>query len=175
LITSLRGQLRQQVDIGFVVAAFVFSAIGDYFLSHKSDNENYFVIGIAAFFAAHLGYLGFCLVHGRLNRLALTVLLVGYLAYFLFFLRPAIGEPLLLAAVLLYLLISCVVLSAALGLNLSPGAKWFYAFGILMIVVSDTFISFNEFLHYRFFNDWILPTYYLAHLTVTASISVRSQ
>lgn len=170
LLTSFRRKLKQRAGIWFVIAAFVFSAVGDYFLSNKSGNESYFVIGIAAFFVAHLGYLGFCLVHGRLHRIALAVLFAGYLPYFLFFLRPAIDEPILLAAVLLYLLISCVVLAAALGLKLSPAAKWLYVFGILMIVVSDTFISFNEFLKYRAFNNWILPTYYLAHLTVTASI-----
>ena len=162
--------LRQRPDLWYVVAAFVFSAIGDYFLSNKRGNESYFVIGIAAFFVAHLGYLGFSLCHGRLHRVALAMLLIGYVPYFIFALRPAIPDPTLFVAVLLYLLVSCVGLAAAWGLQLKPAGKWLYVFGILMIVVSDTFISFNEFLKFRTFNDWILPTYYLAHLTVTASV-----
>lgn len=174
LLLYLNRQLLRRGDLWFVIAAFVFSAIGDYFLSNKRGSESYFVIGIAAYFVAHLGYLGFCLFHGRLHRVAMAVLFAGYLPYFVFFLYPAIGQPVLSVAVLFYLLVSCVGLAAAWGLRLSPLGKWLYVFGILMIVVSDTFISFNEFLKYRGLNDWILPTYYLAHLTVTASVMTTS-
>ena len=175
LLACFCRKLLRRGDIWFVIGAFVFSAIGDYFLSNKRGAESYFVVGIGAYFVAHLGYLGFCLLNGRLHRIALAVLLVGYVPYFIFYLRPAIGDPILLGAVLLYLLISCVVLAAALGLKLSPAAKWLYAFGILMILVSDTFISFNEFLKYRTLNGWILPTYYLAHLTVSASVMLTDR
>jgi hypothetical protein len=41
------------------------------------------------------------------------------------------------------------------------------------VVFSDTIISFSEFLHYRTLNAWILPTYYLGHLTITTSILLR--
>lgn len=170
LLLDLGRKMKRRGDVWFVIAAFVFSAIGDYFLSNKRGAESYFVIGIAAYFVAHLGYLGFCLLHGKLHRVAMAVLFAGYLPYFAFFLYPAIGQTVLSVAVLFYLLVSCVGLAAAMGLRLTPPGKWLYVFGILMIVVSDTFISFNEFLKYRAFNDWILPTYYLAHLAVTASV-----
>jgi hypothetical protein len=39
--------------------------------------------------------------------------------------------------------------------------------------LSDTIISFNEFLGYRELNSLILPTYYLAHLTITTSLLLR--
>ena len=170
LTVCFLGRLRQRLDVWFVIGAFVFSAIGDYFLSSRRGHEHYFVIGIAAFFVAHLGYLGFSLSNGRLHRITMGVLLAGYLPYFVFALKPAIGDPILFAAVLLYLLISCVGLAAAAGLRLPPLAKWFYVFGIFMVVLSDTIISFSEFLKFRDWNSWILPTYYLAHLTVTASV-----
>jgi len=38
-----RGRLRQH-DIFWLIAAFVFSALGDYFLSNKKGNESFFVI-----------------------------------------------------------------------------------------------------------------------------------
>ncbi len=170
LMVCFLGRLRLRADVWFVIGAFVFSAIGDYFLSSRRGHEHYFVIGIAAFFVAHLGYLGFSLANGRLHRITMAVLLAGYLPYFVFALRPAIGDPILFAAVLLYLLISCVGLAAAAGLRLPPLAKWLYVFGIFMVVLSDTIISFSEFLKFRDWNSWILPTYYLAHLTVTASV-----
>jgi len=49
-------------------------------------------------------------------------------------------------------------------------AKAFYIFGIALIVISDIFISFNEFLKFRSLNFLILPTYYLAHISITFSI-----
>lgn len=170
LLASFRGGMFRRLDIWSVIGAFVFSAIGDYFLSNRRGHESYFIFGIGAFFVAHLGYLGFSLRNGRVHLATLCVLLAGYLPYFVLALRPAISDPILFAAVLLYLLISCVGLAAAAGLWLAPAGKSLYAFGILMVVVSDTLISFNEFLKYGALNDWILPTYYLAHLAVTASV-----
>ncbi len=170
LLVHFRENMQQRLDVWCVIGAFVFSAIGDYFLSNRRGHESFFIFGIAAFFVAHLGYLGFSLRNGRLHRTALCVLLAGYLPYFILALRPAITDPILFVAVLLYLLVSCVGLAAAAGLRLRPTGKWLYVFGILMVVVSDTFISFSEFLKYHALNDWILPTYYLAHLAVTASV-----
>lgn len=170
LLMYFRDRMSQHRDVMFVIGAFVFSAIGDYFLSNKRGNEMYFVMGIAMFFIAHIGYLGFALRHGRLHRVAILVLLAGYLPYYLVMLRPTIDDATLSISVLLYLLISCATLAAALGLRLPPAGKWLYVFGVVMILVSDTFISFNEFLQFRAFNDLILPTYYLAHLTVTMSV-----
>ncbi len=170
LLATFRGKMRQRLDVWFIIGAFVFSGLGDYFLSNRRGHEDYFVCGIAAFFVAHLGYLGFSLHNGQLHLTALGMLLAGYLPYFLFGLKPAIADPVLFTAVLLYLLISCVSLAAAAGLRLAPAGKWFYVFGLLMVVLSDTIISFSEFLQYRDLNRWILPTYYLAHVTVTASV-----
>ena len=174
LFIYLGRRVIRRRDVWFVIGAFVFSAIGDYFLSNKRDNDPYFVIGIAGYFVAHLGYLGFCLLNGKLDRGALAVLCAGYLPYYALALYPAVDQPALSVAVLLYLIVSCVVVAAARGLRLSPVAKWLYVFGILMILVSDTIISFHEFLEYNAFNDWIHPTYYMAHLAVTASVIATS-
>ncbi len=170
LLVACGWRRQRTADTAFVIVAFVFSAIGDFFLSNKSGNETYFVIGIAAFFLAHLGYLSYALKNGRLHKVALAALLAGYLVYYVFALRTSIASPVLSMAVLMYLLISCFALAAALGLEDSGASKWLYAFGILMIVVSDTLISFNEFLKFRTFNQFILPTYYLAHLSITLAL-----
>jgi hypothetical protein len=45
--------------------------------------------------------------------------------------------------------------------------------GIVLVVFSDTIISFKEFLDYDGLNWLILPTYYLAHLAITLSILIR--
>lgn len=147
--------------------------VGDYFLSSRRGHAHYFEAGIAAFFVAHLGYLRYSLLNGGLQRFALTILLVVFVPYFGLVLSPAIHGGVLWVAVLLYLLISCVGLAAAAGQKQPSRVKGFYLAGIGLVVFSDTIISFNEFLHYRALNAWILPTYYLAHLTITTSILLR--
>jgi uncharacterized membrane protein YhhN len=160
-------------EVWAVIAAFGMSMVGDYFLSNRKGHAQYFEAGIAGFFVAHLGYLSYALFNGRPHRLALAVLLVVFVPYFIFSLSPAIGSRVLWVAVLLYLLISCISLAAAVGIKQPALVKGFYVAGIGLVVLSDTFISFNEFLHYRALNGLILPTYYLAHLTITTSLLLR--
>jgi len=160
-------------EIWAVVAAFSMSMVGDYFLSSRSGHTHYFEAGIAAFFVAHLGYLRYSLLNGALHRVALVVLMLVFVPYFGLALAPAIQGGVLWIAVLFYLLISCIGLAAAVGLKQSSVLKGSYIAGIGLVVFSDTIISFSEFLHYRALNAWILPTYYLAHLTITTSILLR--
>jgi len=175
LVAFLRGSPRiERPGVWAVIAAFGMSMVGDFFLSNRPGHAHYFEAGIAAFFLAHLGYLRYALLNGALNRLALAVLLAGFVPYFGLALAPAISDRGLWVAVLLYLLISCVGLAAALGLKQPARVKGFYVVGIGLVVFSDTIISFNEFLRYRGLNGWILPTYYLAHLAITSSILLRS-
>ena len=54
-----------------VVAAFLFSMLGDYFLSNKGGNDSYSLFGIGAYFVAHIGYLGFALAQGKPNWIVL--------------------------------------------------------------------------------------------------------
>lgn len=160
-------------EIWSVITAFGMSMVGDYFLSSRRGQAHFFEAGIAAFFVAHLGYLRYSLLNGSLHRLALAVLMVVFVPYFVLALSPAIQGGVLWVAVLLYLLISCIGLAAAVGLKQPSVVRGFYVAGIGLVVFSDTIISFNEFLHYRALNAWILPTYYLAHLTITTSILLR--
>lgn len=162
-------------DLFWLVAAFVFSALGDYFLSNKRGNESYFVIGIGLYFLAHCGYLSFALCNGRVSLIALGILLISYLAYYFLRLGGAIDDRVLSIAVLLYLLISCLAVASGFGLEWTGLMKWSFVFGICMILLSDTVISFNEFLKYKDWNRIILPTYYIAHITITFAILLRSQ
>ena len=131
------------------------------------------MIGIALYFLAHFGYLSFALCNGRISWVTLAVLLAGYLPYYVLKLGPAIDDSVLSTAVLLYLLISCVAVASGFGLSWTGWMKWSFVFGICMILLSDTAISFNEFLKYREWNRIILPTYYIAHITITAAVLSR--
>jgi uncharacterized membrane protein YhhN len=156
-----------------VIWAFGMSMVGDWFLSNRTGREHFFEAGIGGFFLAHLGYLGYALMNGRLSWRGLGLLLLVFVPYYGLLLAPGIERVVLNVAVLLYLLISCVALAAALGLRQSTAVKGLYLAGIGLVVLSDTIISFKEFLDYGRLNWLILPTYYLAHLCITLSILVR--
>jgi uncharacterized membrane protein YhhN len=160
-------------ELWAVIWAFGMSMIGDWFLSNRNGREHFFEAGIGAFFLAHLGYAGYALMNGRLHRPGLMVLLLVFVPYYGFWLAPAIDGVVLNGSVLLYLLISCVALAAAIGLSQAAWVKGLYVAGIGLVVFSDTIISFKEFLNYDGLNGLILPTYYLAHLCVTLSILIR--
>jgi uncharacterized membrane protein YhhN len=179
LILLLAWRSDESVALGrdslWVVAALVFSAAGDYFLSNKAGQAIFFVIGIGLYLLAHLGYLGFAWANGRLNRKVFAIALLLYLPYGLFLLRPAIADALLFCAVLAYLLISCLVFAVACGLRMAQPGKGLYQLGIGLIVLSDSIISFSEFLHFQSLDGLILPTYYLAHLCITTALLLRLQ
>jgi len=156
--------------VWFIIAAFLFSAAGDWFLSYKEDSFSRFALGIGLYFFAHAGYLGYALANGKVHKIFTSFLLIGYLLLFYFLLYPAISDTLLLVSVLLYLLISCISLGAAAGVKLRPVEKWSFFAGITLILMSDTIIAFHEFTSYQDLNLLILPTYYSAHLLITFSV-----
>jgi uncharacterized membrane protein YhhN len=154
-----------------IVLAFLFSIAGDWFLSNRHGQTERFIMGIALFFIAHVWYLWYALLKGRLPYVFTALLLAGYLVFFILALYPAIPNLWLLMSVLAYLLISCLSLGAALGINATPPpVKWIYVFGISMIVFSDTIIALREFVGQEQLSCLILPTYYLAHISITLSL-----
>ncbi len=148
LVLLLRKHLKAMPDIWFVIAAFLFSIAGDWFLSNKGDSFMMFSAGIGLYLFAHVGYLWFALRNGRMAKLFTVVLLTGYLLFFFVKLYPALDDTILLVTVLLYLLISCFSLGAAFGIKLAPIVKWSYFAGVTLVLLSDTIIALNEFTSY---------------------------
>jgi len=77
--------------------------------------------------------------------------------------------------VLVYLIVSCLVLAASAGKPGAPGFRTLLVSGIALIVLSDTAISLFEFRSVDAAEPVILPTYYLAHLSITAGLMVRGR
>jgi uncharacterized membrane protein YhhN len=173
LALLFRKHLMSVPDIWFVIAAFLFSIAGDWLLSNKGESFIMFSAGIGLYLFAHLGYLWFALKNGRIHRLFTLVLLAGYLLFFFLKLFPALDDTILLIAVLLYLLISCVSLGAAFGIRLQSWIKWSYFAGVSLVLLSDTIIALNEFTSYGALNFLILPTYYAAHMSITFALLKR--
>ncbi len=154
-------------DLWMVVVAFLFSIVGDYFLSHRNGDLMRFVYGIVFFFLAHVGYLAYSLFNGKIHWPFTLILCAGYLVFFFTSLYGNIGDPILLWAALAYLFVSCFSLGAAWGLSQKGWEKWGYVLGIGLILFSDTLIAFREFMGYNRWDFLILPTYYLAHMVIT--------
>jgi uncharacterized membrane protein YhhN len=168
-------QKRKTKDSFFIIAAFLFSIIGDWFLSNMNGNSMQFVWGILFYFLAHLGYLFFALKNGKFKWKFTSALLAIYLVFFVLVLAPRINEQALLWASLIYLVVSCVSLGAAFSMKTNTLTQLFFGFGIFMILFSDTIISIKEFAAINTLNFLILPTYYLAHILITISLLVRNR
>jgi uncharacterized membrane protein YhhN len=156
-----------------IILAFLFSIGGDWFLSNRHGRLMMFIAGIGLYFFAHLFYLVYALANGKINWRFTGILLAGFLLFFIVVLYPGIPDKVLMVAALVYLLISCFSLGAAFGIKTEPLTKWAYFFGILLILFSDTIISLKEFVRYKELNFLILPTYYLAQISIVFSLISR--
>ena len=163
-------KLKPTKDTWLIIGAFLFSIIGDWFLSNKAGDTLMFSKGIALFFLAHLGYFVFAAINGQIKWRFTSILLAVFLVFFSLLLYPAINDKVLLWATLIYLLVSCLSLGAAVGIKGDHIVKWAYVFGVFLILFSDTIISLTEFLRYNKFDFMILPTYYLAHISITFAL-----
>jgi uncharacterized membrane protein YhhN len=153
-----------------IIGAFLFSIAGDWFLSHKNGDSGMFSTGIAMFFFAHVGYLLYAKKNGRIDWKVTGMILLLFLAFFFVVLYPNISDRTLMIATLIYLLISCLSFGASVGIKDDPVIKWSYVFGIFLVLFSDTIISLSEFVGYKTLDMLILPTYYLAHISITFSL-----
>ncbi len=159
----------------YLCAAFLVSIFGDYFLSFKHKNENYFIYGIALYFLAHVGYLLYIVMSFELNMvlfwIGAALLTIGYLVYYAMGLKKQISGALVFA-VLSYLIISCVVLAISFSSQAALWVKIPLVAGIALIVISDTFIAEKDFRAKKHMGKYILPTYYAAQILLSASFII---
>ena len=167
------GEFKRNRDVVAIFAAFLFSIVGDWFLSNRNGETIRFILGIAMFFVAHIGYLSCGLMNGKARRLTTVLVLLAGLLFFYFIISPGISDRVLMITVLIYLLISCFSLSAAIGIGEKSIFKWFYLFGISMVLFSDVVIALREFVKYKDLDFLVLPIYYLAQISITAALISR--
>ena len=175
LFTAYFRQLMKVLDVWVVILAFVCSMIGDYFLSHMSSDNSMFIIGISLYLTAHVGYLIFSLLNGTINWKVTALITMAFLIFYYLTLYPNILDKTLAFTVLFYLIVSCVSLGAAMGIKVMTNIKIPYFIGIVLILFSDTIISFKEFMSYNSLNFLILPTYYLAQICITIALHNKSK
>ena len=159
-------------DAPFVVIGLLLSVVGDYLLAHQKGHPNRFLCGVAFFGLAHLAFIAFAARRFVLSPAALAVLLALAALYAVYLARrvlPGQGMPMRIA-LSGYAFVSLLGLFFALSMKAPhPAEYWLYAAGIASIVFSDTMIAEAEFVHHRWANRLILPTYYLCHILLAAS------
>lgn len=153
---------------GVIALGFAFSIVGDYLLAHQNGNPVRFVAGVGGFFLAHVGFLIYAAYEASLGILSVAAAIVLVLGYSVFLWKGiyphAKGMP-LRVALAMYMLISAAVLSVSLG-----SALTLFKVGIFMIVFSDTLIGLHTFMGIQRVQKWILPTYYLCHILIAATL-----
>ena len=172
LIVALTGRGAQMLPL---VAALVISVLGDFFMAHKAGRTPWYIAGIAGFLLAHLCFIAYAaqaFVGSARIYLAGAALLALMIVYLLKRVLPQISEKPMQAAVAVYALVSVVSVVLASGLGGSEFERILYAFGILLIALSDCMIAENDFVGNRECGAYIMPTYYLCHILVAASAVV---
>jgi uncharacterized membrane protein YhhN len=164
----------KQVSSGlkkWVVAALLFSWIGDNLLMFVYADESFFVCGLAAFLIAHIFY-GFFFhtirVYEKIReKLFLFLLVFAYYTILMSVLSPSLGS--LKVPVRIYGVVICFVLMLAMHMlylaNKKAGVRMFT--GALLFVISDSVLALDKF-HRPFMEAGIIImiTYGLAQLLI---------
>lgn len=107
---------RQRAAL-WVAVAFAFSFAGDYVLGHWGGCFEGFVVGVGLFLLAHLGYVAYSLCRGRVVWWLLALLVIVFGTYYILLLRPAISDGVTSIAVFAYILVSCLSMASAAGIQ----------------------------------------------------------
>ncbi|HKB44430.1 MAG TPA: lysoplasmalogenase [Chitinophagaceae bacterium] len=156
---------------GWIIAALLFSWIGDILLMFQAKNDTFFLPGLSAFLLAHVSYIIF--FHGvrvreniRSNILLLLIVVIYY-AILITILSPHLGDMKL--PVRIYgIVISFMFMLAMhmLFMKNKIAGRWMMT-GALLFVISDSVLAINKF--YQPFETAgiiIMLTYALAQLFI---------
>jgi len=128
-----------------MAAGFAFSALGDFFLDIPDDKG--FLLGLAAFFAAHIAFLAYLWPHmaplSQLNPAMLggLGLLFSVNTWFYLWLRPSLDKP-LHVPVAAYSTIIAFMGMAAIGTTLP---SYLVPLGALLFIASDVVLAIEKF------------------------------
>lgn len=166
---SLQNRLR-----GILIAALVFSALGDVLLMLPG---NFFIPGLLAFLIAHLCFIALfrqttSAARWFPNRVALLCTLLAGAAMFAY-VAPGLRDPVLKAAVAVYALVISLMAAQAIGRAsvLRTEGALCVAVGAGIFMLSDSLIAINRFVQpIEMSALWVLGTYYTAQVLIVANV-----
>jgi uncharacterized membrane protein YhhN len=154
---------------GLLLAALVFSLVGDVFLIF----DGYFIAGLASFLVAHVCYIA--LFRQDVPWFPRRAVLAGTLAagaLMYAFLFPHLGAV-LKAAVAAYTLVIALMAAQAIGRALVVRDKAAYgvAAGAVLFMLSDALLAVNRFaMPLPLAQFWVLGTYYAAQVLIARNV-----
>lgn len=164
---SLERSLRSMI----IVAAIVFSFLGDSFLMYEALNPLYFMLGLASFLVAHIFYsMGYARhmnmgEHNQLQkvqkvRMSFPVILAG--TGLVVVLYPSLGE-LRIPVIIYALVLMIMVLNAIFRYHRTTSKSfWLVSVGAVFFMISDSVLAINRFLNPVTGAGIIIMTTYIA-------------
>ncbi len=153
---------------GLILAGLFFSWWGDFFLI--SQTKHIFLMGVGAFFLAHVTYAAAFIAIGidpMWTLIAAAVLAVPA-AFVLRWLHPHLGD--MRNPVFAYIGIISVMVALAVG-AVVDGASWLVPAGAAVFYLSDLFVARDRFVTPSPVNQRVgLPLYYAAQIALACSI-----
>ncbi|MCL2831700.1 MAG: lysoplasmalogenase [Treponema sp.] len=176
--------------IWIIAAAFVLSACGDLLIKSFTKNSaktcpkkriknTSLIYGILFFLCAHVCFIIYILLVNRAFSIIIfmvtaVIFLITFTAAYKKFLKPDGGKN-MAAAVLVYILVSCFSLAAAVRPQGMAITGWIYAAGIFSMIISDILIAIQYvtaiwYPGKRQFNWLIMFFYLLSQVLITFSV-----
>lgn len=159
-----------------ILAALIFSLMGDIFLMFVGQSPNYFMLGLISFFLAHAFY---CLVFFRdrnpkINPIGLIIVLSVYAFGLFYLLKNNLGD-LLIPVIFYILVILLMVISAFLRQKKVSQKSFIFVFiGAILFVISDSILALNKFyMPLPFSSLSIMLTYGLAQFLIILGLLKR--
>lgn len=133
-----------------IIAAILFSWLGDIFLLYTERNEYYFLLGLGSFLLAHIAYIYSFIILRKTAKTKIQLWLfvipfLIYTAWLLDTLMPVLGDMQL--PVVVY---GCVITIMGISALLRFGRTFSYSFwfvfsGAVLFIASDSIIAWNMF------------------------------
>ncbi|MBL0342105.1 MAG: lysoplasmalogenase [Bacteroidetes bacterium] len=158
-----------------MLAGFLFSSAGDFFLMLKGINQNYFLIGLIAFLAAHILYSSGFIIDildkrpwtQHWGQLAFSTLIVVYGAEFFILNRTSFAD--LYFPIMIYCFaIAFMGVSAVMRDKYKNQQGYFKVLaGAVFFIISDSLLATNTFISpFPFSGTLILSTYFIAQYLI---------
>lgn len=187
LMPVLIGIFMLSVDKNFklkntFVIALLFSCLGDVALMFVPQNENFFLLGLAAFLITHILYIiAFVKIGNKAGfvkrtPLALTPLIIYFVAL-IAWLYPHLISDLKIPVVVYALTIALMVVFALNNYRSIPDkAFWNHLMGATLFVLSDSLIAINAFIQpIAFAGVFIMILYVAGQYLITKGFVVFSK
>ncbi len=166
---------RTETPVG-MTAALAACVCGDLILNNRGGSRELFLAGTAAFAAAQILFAAYAWSYGkRFSRMLFLMVSPLYLGYLVVFIFPILYESVFCTVILAYSALSLVTLCTAAAMQAPRLLKWTFVCGVVCLLLSDTIISFDNFLGFRDLDPLMIPLYGISQIAFTAGLLMKGK